>query len=62
MLANGCEAFRIFPAADCMGEYDVVAVRGAQLFLGPRPADGFMCSEDRRPEAAGETPLVRVPE
>lgn len=60
VLAQGCEAFRIFSGDECAGEFDVVRIDGAQLFLGPRPADGFMCSEDLRPEAAGDTPLVRV--
>lgn len=40
-------------------EFDLVARKGEQLFLGARPADGNMGSEDKRPTALG-APLAQV--
>jgi hypothetical protein len=34
-------------------EFDLVRVKGNKLFLGARPADGNMGSEDKRPTALG---------
>jgi hypothetical protein len=49
----------VFPKSECDREYDRVALVGERLFLGARPADGFMCAPDRRPAAVGEAALVR---
>ncbi|HII16530.1 TPA: hypothetical protein HA361_01325 [Candidatus Woesearchaeota archaeon] len=37
----------------CGQEYDLVKIEGNTLYLGARPADGNMCTEDRRPAALG---------
>jgi hypothetical protein len=42
----------------CGQEYDLVAQLKGKLYLGARPADGNMCTEDRRPKSLG-LPLVR---
>lgn len=42
----------------CAQEYDLVKIDGDTLSLGARPADGNMCTEDRRPTALGY-PLVK---
>lgn len=57
----GCEAFRVYPAADCEGEFDLLRRRGDRLYLGERPSDGNLCTEDRRPIALTPYPLVRRP-
>jgi hypothetical protein len=59
VIERGCPAFRVFSRAECDREYDRVLVQGERLFLGARPADGFMCAPDRRPSAAGDAPLLR---
>jgi hypothetical protein len=57
---NGCKAFRVFSREACEREYDVVRVESERLFLGARPADGFMCSPDRRPASTGTAALIRA--
>jgi hypothetical protein len=59
VIERGCRAFRVFPRAECDREYDRVALVGGRLFLGARPADGFLCTPDRRPSRVGEAALVR---
>jgi hypothetical protein len=59
VIERGCRAFRVFPKSECDREYDRVALVGERLFLGARPADGFMCAPDRRPGAVGDAALVR---
>jgi hypothetical protein len=57
---KGCKAFRVFSREACEREYDVVRIEGERLFLGARPADGFMCSPDRRPVITGTAALIRA--
>jgi hypothetical protein len=57
---NGCETFRVFSRERCQREYDVVRIENGRLFLGARPADGFMCSPDRRPATTSPVGLVRA--
>lgn len=59
VIERGCRAFRVFPKSECDREYGRVALVGERLFLGARPADGFMCAPDRRPGAVGDAALVR---
>jgi kynurenine formamidase len=54
--STGCANFT--SVAACGQEYDLVQVDGDRLRLGARPADGNMCSEDRRPVSLG-SPLLR---
>jgi hypothetical protein len=61
VFEKGCPAFRAFSRSECPNELDVVKFTAGQLFLGSRPADGFMCREDRRPTGAGAAALLRVP-
>lgn len=48
---TGC-SFLVSKTA-CGQEYDLVKMAGRKLFLGARPADGNMCSVDKRPIALG---------
>ena len=57
---KGCRAFRVFSRETCEREYDVVRIDGERLFLGARPADGFMCSPARRPVSIGTAALIRA--
>jgi hypothetical protein len=57
---KGCKAFRVFSREACVREYDVLRIEGERLFLGARPADGFMCSPDRRPETTSAAALIRA--
>lgn len=43
----------------CGQEYDLTKIADGKFFLGARPADGNMCTEDRRPTALN-LPLVKV--
>ena len=45
--------------AACGQEYDLVKIADGKFYLGARPADGNMCTEDRRPTALN-LPLVKV--
>lgn len=56
---SGCSALGLYPLEQCMGEYDLLALEGEELFFGARPADGNLCTEDRRPTELG-APLVRA--
>lgn len=58
VIEGGCEAFRVYPRAKCDREFDLVRLDGDRMALGQRPADGFLCTPDRRPIATG-APLVR---
>lgn len=51
LLDAGCAKLGIAPVADCPGEFDIVSVDGLTLQLGVRPADGRICTEDKRPTA-----------
>ena len=49
--ANGCSNFTSI--ADCGEEYDLVRLDRNNLQLGSRPADGNMCSVEKRPKNLG---------
>lgn len=53
---SGCSNFT--PVAVCGREYDLVNIERATLKLGARPADGDMCSTDKRPKSLGQ-PLIK---
>jgi hypothetical protein len=59
VLDRGCPAFRVFSRAACEREFDRIRLDGARLYLGARPADGFMCTPDLRPATVGAGALVR---
>jgi kynurenine formamidase len=50
---NGCSNFTSI--AVCGEEYDLVRINGKNLQLGARPADGNMCSVDKRPKSLGSS-------
>jgi Adenomatosis polyposis coli down-regulated 1 len=50
---EGCPELGAHPKKACAGEFDVVKVEGDDLFFGQRPADGDLCSKEKRPEALG---------
>jgi hypothetical protein len=52
---NGCSFFT--SKAVCGQEFDLLQLKDGKLFLGTRPADGNMCTVDKRPTALGN-PLV----
>lgn len=54
---SGCGSFTSI--AVCGQEYDLVNIEQGILRLGARPADGNMCSVDRRPKGLGQ-PLIRL--
>jgi hypothetical protein len=56
ITANGCSF--LTSQAVCAQEFDLVALKNGKLFLGKRPADGNMCSKDKRPIALGN-PLIK---
>lgn len=60
VVEKGCKAFRVFSREECGREYDVLRIEDERLFLGARPADGFMCSADRRPAATSAAVLLRA--
>ncbi len=51
--ASGCPQLGAYPKAQCAGEFDLVKVEGDQLFFGARPADGNLCSKEKRPAQLG---------
>jgi hypothetical protein len=57
ITANGC-SFLVSKQV-CGQEFDLISIKVGQLFLGSRPADGSMCTEDKRPTALGE-PLKKI--
>lgn len=54
--ANGCSNFT--SVAVCGQEYDIVNIERDTLRLGARPADGNLCSAEKRPKNLGQ-PLVK---
>jgi kynurenine formamidase len=59
---TGCPILRIYPRASCEGEYDLINVIGDNLYLGTRPADGNLCTEERRPHRLSATGLRKESE
>ena len=51
--ASGCPRLGAWPKAQCAGEHDLVKVEGDHLYFGARPADGNLCSKEKRPQALG---------
>lgn len=60
LTKDGCPALGMHPTATCKGENDVVKVDGKNLFFGQRPADGNLCTPEKRPTALGQTPVTKV--
>jgi hypothetical protein len=56
---EGCPALGAYPKKACTGEFDLVKVEGDDLFFGSRPADGNLCSKDKRPTALG-SPVHKI--
>jgi hypothetical protein len=56
---EGCAGLGMHPSATCKGESDLVKLDGKDLFFGERPADGNLCSPEKRPTALGKTPVTR---
>lgn len=54
---TGCVFLR--PVSACGTDHDIVKVEGNQLFFGQRPADGDMCSPEKRPTALTPVAVVR---
>lgn len=54
--ASGCSNFTSI--AVCGQEYDLVNIESGVLRLGARPADGNMCSVEKRPQSLGQ-PLIK---
>lgn len=54
--ASGCSNFT--SVAVCGQEYDLVNIERNTLRLGARPADGNMCSANKRPKSLGQ-PLIK---
>ena len=54
---TGCVFLR--PVTACGMDHDIVKVEGNQLFFGQRPADGDMCTPDKRPTALTPVAVVR---
>jgi kynurenine formamidase len=59
---TGCPVLRIYQRALCEGEYDLINVMGDNLYLGTRPTDGNLCTEERRPQRLSATRLRRKSE
>jgi hypothetical protein len=59
LLANGCPSLGMHPIAACAKEHDVIRRDGDRLSFGARPADGNMCTEDKRPTALGAALVKR---
>lgn len=54
---TGCGNFTSI--AVCGQEYDLVKTAGDRLWLGARPADGDMCSPEKRPQSLG-APVLKI--
>jgi len=54
---KGCVFLR--PVSACGTDHDIVKVEGNKLFFGQRPADGDMCTPDKRPTALTPVAVVR---
>jgi Adenomatosis polyposis coli down-regulated 1 len=59
VLTQGCAGLGLYPLAACPAELDLAKRSGDSLRLGLRPADGNLCSEDRRPAALSPVELTR---
>jgi hypothetical protein len=60
ILAAGCAGLGAHPQAQCPAEHDLVVLERDTLRFGARPADGNLCSEDRRPTAPSPVVLTRA--
>jgi len=58
-LKSGCHGLGMPASNQCQAESDLVKRDGKALYLGQRPANGEVCSPDRRPTALVKTPLTR---
>lgn len=52
VTSAGCAAFRVPMASQCPREFDVVSIDAGHLRLGPRPQQGDLCAQERRPAYA----------
>ncbi|MFM7431543.1 MAG: hypothetical protein ACKO1F_16825 [Flammeovirgaceae bacterium] len=57
ITSTGCSF--LTSQSTCGQEYDLVAIKKNRLLLGQRPADGNMCSKEKRPTSLGSA-LVRT--
>ncbi len=56
---SGCPLLRIHPRASCKGEFDLINLGPDDLYLGARPADGDLCTVERRPQRLSAARLKR---
>lgn len=61
ILEQGCAGLGAYPRASCPAELDLAWREGSTLRLGARPADGNLCSEERRPAALSPVALTLQP-
>jgi hypothetical protein len=54
---KGCVFLR--PVSACGTDHDIVKLDGNKLYFGQRPADGDMCTPEKRPTALTATAVVR---
>jgi hypothetical protein len=59
LTKEGCAGLGMHPTATCKGEHDLVKLDGKNLFFGERPADGNLCTPEKRPAALGKTPVTK---
>ena len=59
VLDAGCAGLGLQPLASCPAELDLAARDGDVLRLGERPADGNLCTPERRPRALSQVALHR---
>jgi hypothetical protein len=57
----GCPEMGLRPLAECAGEHDLVKLEGETLRFGKRPADGDLCTPDKRPTELSEIAFRRAP-
>lgn len=61
ILEQGCAGLGAYPLAACPAELDLAWREATTLRLGARPADGNLCTEDRRPKALSPVALTLQP-
>lgn len=59
ILDAGCAGLGAYPRATCSAEHDIVLRDGDTLRFGARPADGNLCTDDRRPTAPSPVVLEK---
>lgn len=59
ILDAGCAGLGAYPRMGCPAEHDIVVRDADTLRFGARPADGNLCTDDRRPTAPSPVVLVK---